>query len=124
MEVFYLCFLLNAEVQNGGFIQYFTNTEGKYLSETINALSVVGANEQRKLLERIINLHHELGMKDLNSTEEFIDLVLVGYDYKFKNKRLESKFDKITDELDLEYYNLEPSTSDFLEAYIEAYNIL
>lgn len=122
-KIFYLCFFLDAEVQNGGFIQYFTNTEGKYLSETINALSVVGANEQRKILERIINLHHELGMKDIDSTKEYIDLVLVGYDYKFKNKRLESKFDKITDELDLEYYNLEPSTTELLEAYIQDNNM-
>lgn len=109
------------EAQNGGFIQFFTNTEGNYLSETITALSVVGANEQRRLLERIINLHHELGMKDLNSTKEFIDLVLVGYDYKFKNKRLESKFDKIT--CDLEYFNLEPSITELLEAYIEDNNM-
>lgn len=122
-KIFYLCYFLDAEVQNGGFIQYFTNTEGKYLSETITALSVVGAKEQRILLERIINLDHELGMKDLNSTKEYIDLVLVGYDYKFKNKRLERKFDKISCDLDLEYYNLEPSTTELLEAYIQDNNM-
>lgn len=41
--MYQLCFLYDAEVQNGGHIQYFTNLKGNHIFETIDALEIIGA---------------------------------------------------------------------------------
>lgn len=41
---------LEMEVNNGGFLQYFTNTGGEYYDETLEGLSEIGATQTRRLL--------------------------------------------------------------------------
>jgi hypothetical protein len=42
-QTFWLVELLNYEVGNGGFVQYFANTEGAYVDDTVQALRTIGA---------------------------------------------------------------------------------
>jgi len=42
---------LEAEVNNGGFDQYFFNSAGNLYAETCDALTIIGAHKTRKLLE-------------------------------------------------------------------------
>jgi len=45
---------LEAEVNNGGFHQFFLNSSGELVPETLEALPVIGANETRRLLEQAV----------------------------------------------------------------------
>lgn len=45
---------LEAEVNNGGFHQFFFNSSGQLVPETCEALTAVGANETRRLLEQAV----------------------------------------------------------------------
>jgi Domain of unknown function (DUF4375) len=45
---------LEAEVNNGGFHQFFSNSSGEYVRETLAALSAVDAPKTRELLEHAI----------------------------------------------------------------------
>jgi hypothetical protein len=46
--------MLEAEVNNGGFHQFFFNSSGQYVRETLSALHDIGAVKTRRLLERAI----------------------------------------------------------------------
>lgn len=50
--VAHLAFWYDSEVQNGGHLQYFENRGVDQVDETLAALQVLGAHEQRKVLQR------------------------------------------------------------------------
>ena len=49
-QAVFLIGLLEAQVMNGGFAQYLTNTDGAYLTETLDCLERIGASKTRELL--------------------------------------------------------------------------
>lgn len=51
LQIFGLIDSLEKEVNNGGFIQFFTNSTGEYVDETIESLSLIGAFHTKTLLE-------------------------------------------------------------------------
>jgi hypothetical protein len=60
LKVVYLINELEAEVNNGGFIQFFTNSSGKYTTETVESLELIQAPYTKSLVEdaiEIINKH-------------------------------------------------------------------
>lgn len=54
-KVLYVVQLLDGEVFNGGFHQYFSNSPGKYAHETLAALRELGAPRAAGLLQRAID---------------------------------------------------------------------
>ena len=50
-QVVYCIWWLESEVNNGGFDQFFLNSAGDFYSETCDALTAIGANKTRELLE-------------------------------------------------------------------------
>ena len=50
-RVVYCIWWLEAEVNNGGFDQFFFNSAGNLYAETCDALTMIGANKTRALLE-------------------------------------------------------------------------
>jgi hypothetical protein len=50
-RVFYLVWWLEAEVNNGGFNQFFFNSAGDYATETVEALRTIGAEKTAVLAE-------------------------------------------------------------------------
>jgi hypothetical protein len=54
--VFYT-FVLEGEVDNGGYNQYFFNSSGKYALLTLEAFRLIGANENYENLKRAIAIH-------------------------------------------------------------------
>lgn len=79
----HLSFMFDTEMQNGGIIQYFTNSKGEYLEETLEALSSLGADRQRTSLLEAMNLYTTLKISNVESRDEFIKEAMIGYDYKF-----------------------------------------
>jgi hypothetical protein len=53
-QTFWLVELLNYEVGNGGFVQYFANTEGEYVDDTVQALRAIGALGQCAVFEEAV----------------------------------------------------------------------
>ena len=45
---------LEAEVNNGGFHQFFLNSSGELVPETLQALAIIGASRTKLLLERAV----------------------------------------------------------------------
>lgn len=50
-RIAHLCFWYESEVSNGGHLQYFENHKAIHLEETIEALRILGAASQAKILE-------------------------------------------------------------------------
>jgi len=68
LKVAYLINVLEAEVNNGGFLQFFTNSSGQYTNETIESLEMIGANYTKGLLENAVGimLKHNESTDSLN----------------------------------------------------------
>ena len=132
LQVTYLINELETEVNNGGFLQFFTNSSGQYSLETLEALKVIGAEHNRGLLEKAfkILLEHNESPENLNE--------------KINSKKLHESFnssdfyenDELLEEmhkLDLEFYEytedisklkmdfFEKSSSEFWEEIEEKY---
>ena len=54
VRVAYCLHRLEAEVNNGGFHQFFSNSTGEYVRETIQALADIGASKTCNLLKRAV----------------------------------------------------------------------
>ena len=52
LQVFYLSFLVEAEVMNGGFNQFFWNSSGEFAEAVAPALRQLGAGEAAEIFER------------------------------------------------------------------------
>nr|WP_299385061.1 DUF4375 domain-containing protein [Allomuricauda sp.] len=62
LQVVYLIDKLEMEVQNGGLLQFFTNSSRQYAQETLEALELVGDPGAKQLLEKALETvvaHHE-----------------------------------------------------------------
>jgi hypothetical protein len=101
----HLCFWYDAEVQNGGHLQYFLNRGISLVNETAFALTKLGAQQQTKILSKAINILLTKEIPQIESVQEYVD------------EALEGKFDDI----DSEYYSCEPTIQDLLEKYLANY---
>jgi Domain of unknown function (DUF4375) len=54
VQAAYCIHRLEAEVNNGGFHQFFLNSSGEYVRETLQALAAIGAVATHALLERAV----------------------------------------------------------------------
>jgi hypothetical protein len=68
LKTVYLINEFESEVNNGGFLQFFTNSSGKYINETIESLELIGANKTKNLLEKAVKimLKHNESTENLN----------------------------------------------------------
>jgi len=102
--------ILNRQVMNGGFIQYFDNGYGIFAIETLNDLKTIHANLTYDLLHRclgIINPSNYVG-------DRFVDYVF--------NQEYDPEFDTIVsklDPLDKEYWQID--TKENLESLVGNY---
>ena len=93
----YLIGVLNQQVLNGGFIQYFDNSYGMFGYETLRILRTIGATASANLLEQALNLvnHEQLSEPEFSK-------------YISDNLVDENVCDEL-DQLDDQYYELENS---------------
>lgn len=93
----YLLGILNQQVMNGGFIEYYGNAYGRFAYETLEALREIGADKTFKLLSRSL----ELVNIDKKTKTDFKNLIING-----SYPRDPTTEDKLGD-LDDEYYALD-----------------
>ncbi len=102
-KIAHLIFWYDAEVNNGGHLQYFLNLAGRRAPETLTALSQVGLDCQQIILADAVDLISKEPLPKINSVEEYVA------------EALEGKFN----ELDSRYSACPKETMDFLEEYLE-----
>lgn len=102
-RIAYLTFWYDAEVNNGGHLQYFENRGTSHLADTINALKTLGAAAQAEILKEAGNLFLKKKRRPIKSV------------FAFVRAAKEGEFDEVDDK----YYECEPSVQDLLEAYLE-----
>lgn len=83
--------LLEGEVNNGGFSQYFWNTEGQHAAATVDVLKRIGAKEAASLLRRAMKLY---GAPPSGDVDEWYDRL----------ERVESEHQDLLEELDEHFY--------------------
>jgi len=87
----YVVGLLEGEVNNGGFSQYFWNTEGQHAAVTVDVLKRVGAKETASLLRRAMKLY---GAPPSDDLDEWYDRL----------ERVDSEHEDALAELDEHFY--------------------
>ena len=89
--------VLNTQVMNGGFGQYYDNDYGIFAMETLNGLETIGAELTFRLLKDSI----EILKKYKEPNTDFFDFITRGS--YWDNKEIE----QVLDRLDDEYYDLD-----------------
>ncbi|PSL42846.1 uncharacterized protein DUF4375 [Chitinophaga niastensis] len=115
LQTTYLIVVLDNQIFNGGFQQYYVNGYGQFTTETIRALIAIGANRKATLLEKA----YKLVNKDNDSDVVFRKRIL--------NKEISTLFNddvlfKSLDDLDDQYYDDEKENiEELLGGYLKAY---
>jgi len=102
---FYFNQNLEREINNGGFNQFFFNSSGDFAHETVNSLTVVGANKTAEILKQAISQFPDHKVpSDRNDRQEILNQIEDAANDIWEN--LEQKFFKYEDDLNdlnLEY---------------------
>jgi hypothetical protein len=96
---------LEAEVNNGGFHQFFSNSSGEYVRETIQALVDIGAQETCELLKRAVAIAFPSGYP--SDAREY-ESTLADFD---------DVADKL-DDLDQEFFRYAEPLTDLMNEYL------
>lgn len=100
----HLAFCYDAEVNNGGHLQYFENKGTVYLDETIAALKSIGADDHQKVLIRAKEVYFSKERDPIQTAQEFVDEALKG-EYE---------------DLDNAFYDIKLELHQILEKHLEA----
>jgi len=103
-RIAHLAFWYDAEVQNGGHLQYFENKGITRVDETIAALRNLGAQCQSEVLSRASIQFLSRPRARIPSASEYIEIALQG------------EFD----EFDQAYHACHPEITELLKTYLEA----
>lgn len=104
-KVIYTLALLDEEVSNGGFEQYFSNKYGIFINEAYEALKTINADGLAKILERVIQY--------INPSE-MVKNELV-------NKIINDDFEEFDfEEFDDMYYDSEDNLGELLVTYLRS----
>jgi hypothetical protein len=98
----HLVFWYENEVQNGGHLQYFENRGTAQLAETIEALGLLGAVCQQRILQSVGDLFLSRLRSRIESVEQYCEIALQGEFSSF-----DSQFGECT-----------PSLQECLEGYL------
>ena len=74
----HLVFWYESEVQNGGHFQYFENHEARHLKETVEALGLLGAKCQQKILSEAGKVWLSSSREKIGTAKEFCEEALEG----------------------------------------------
>lgn len=99
----HLAFWYDAEVHNGGHLQYFLNSAGKRAAEILEALSVLRLGSQKIILADAVSFVSTNPISEIDTVEDYVA------------EALEDKFGSF----DARYYACVPCTMDILEEYLK-----
>lgn len=100
----YTLVVLDSEVNNGGFYQFFTNSSGQVAHETLEDLRLIGAEEHAVLVETAIRLNERLEDKFPHYKRRFedphldVDPQVVEAFWSDVESNLEPQFERLSDD--------------------------
>ncbi|MCL6268163.1 DMP19 family protein [Flagellimonas myxillae] len=118
LQVVYLINELEAEVQNGGFLQFFTNSSGQFAQETLDALDLIGDTAAKQLLEEAVALINEhSGLMQITKTK--LEAMHLHAIFETSDLYDNESLMEAMNELDRKFYDLKSSYSKLKMAYFE-----
>ena len=72
-RIFYITQILEMEVNNGGFSQFFYNSSGDFSNELVGAFTAIGANATAAICQKAISAFGRDIPVDRNEREEMLD---------------------------------------------------
>ncbi len=103
--------MLEGQVNNGGFDQYFFNSSGEYAHETLLALKEINAPQMADLLNRAISVFPKLPIpKDTEQRREYMEDI---------PESISETWDKLDDEFYKYPENLEGLVIEYIKANIK-----
>lgn len=109
-KVVYTIAILDMEVNNGGFNQYFINGYGQFARETINSLKKIGANKTAEILIEVLGR-----IQNNLSDDTFRNNLLNG---KIKDLYEDDILDNFLSFMDNQYYKYEDDIGALLGKYL------
>ncbi|MFC7346933.1 DUF4375 domain-containing protein [Chryseobacterium zhengzhouense] len=100
LQITYLTIVMENQVLNGGFHQYFANSYGQFSKETIDALIEIGAFKKSNLLDKALKIVQDKNMTD----KEFRKMLM---NKTLKKLFIEDDLFEPLEELDDMYYDID-----------------
>ncbi|MGD1318739.1 DMP19 family protein [Chryseobacterium sp. 2R14A] len=100
LQITYLTVVMENQVLNGGFHQYFANSYGQFSKETIDALIEIGAFKKSNLLDKALKIVQDKNMTD----QEFRKMLM---NKTLKKLFIEDDLFEPLEELDDMYYDID-----------------
>lgn len=72
-RVFYITQILEMEVNNGGFSQFFDNSSGDFSNELVDAFTTIGANKTAAICQKAIDAFGRDIPVDRDERQEMLD---------------------------------------------------
>lgn len=114
-QAIYIIWMLLLEVNNGGFNQYYYNSEGQFASMLPDALELIDAHRFADLVKQANTVYKE-NYKNITDKQ---DGTIEGFSKSYENNPL-NKFDDAFYEMDIEV-NLEQLQVDFIRKHKQAF---
>jgi len=105
-QAFFSTWIIEGEVNNGGFNQFFFNSSGQYAEMSEIGFKTIGAEKFSELTSRANKIYSE----NKKRLEEFDDGTMESFSESYKDNPL--------NDLDTEFYNLTESVSELRIKYI------
>ncbi len=98
-RAFYLTWVVETEVNNGGFNQYYFNTSGMFASEAVGAFEYFGANKHAAVMKEA----NEVRAKEASAMAQFkdrgtVDAFVESYEHS-KLAPIDKKFQELSEDL-------------------------
>jgi Domain of unknown function (DUF4375) len=106
-KVFIFIDILEGQIINGGFDQFFFNSSGDYTYEALSAYKVIGANKSVEIINRAIEHFPLLPVPKDNEKRRII------------LRNLDEQISEYWDKLDTEFYKYQENTGGLLIAYLK-----
>lgn len=90
---------LESEVNNGGFAQYFENTQGKFSQMALEGLQVIGADRHAALMGRAIRIYEEEARQHSQQPTSDDPEAIEGGEKDSALNRLDDQFFDLTEDL-------------------------
>lgn len=97
-RVFYITQNLEMEVNNGGFSQFFCNTDGIFVNELVESFKKIGAIKTAEICEKSVGIFGDTLLTDIDKIQSILNT---------DDEEMEEKNSKILNECDMAFYEYE-----------------
>lgn len=97
-RVFYITQNLEMEVNNGGFSQFFYNTDGMFVNELVEAFEKIDATKTAEICKKAVSIFGDVMPVNMEKIQDVVNT---------DDEELEEKNSELLNECDMEFYEYE-----------------